>query len=79
MKPLSGPSQEVTQDQDTPELPKGLFRRGKFIWISKRIDDNRVEISSPGEPLVPVERFIDGYQSRNERVADIMRRFCAAI
>ena len=37
--------------------------------------DNRAEIYSPGEPLVPVERFIDGYQSRNERVADIMRRF----
>ena len=36
---------------------------------------NRVEISSPGEPIVPVERFIDGYQSRNERLADVMRRF----
>ena len=24
---------------------------------------NRVEISNPGEPVVPVERFIDGYQS----------------
>lgn len=35
---------------------------------------NRVEISNPGEPIVPVERFIDGYQSRNERLADIMRR-----
>jgi len=36
---------------------------------------NRVEISSPGEPIVPVDRFIDGYQSRNERLADLMRRF----
>lgn len=36
---------------------------------------NRVEISNPGEPIVPVERFIDGYQSRNERLADLMRRF----
>lgn len=35
---------------------------------------NRVEISNPGEPIVPVERFIDGYQSRNERMADLMRR-----
>lgn len=34
----------------------------------------RVEISNPGEPMVPVERFIDGYQSRNERLADLMRR-----
>lgn len=36
---------------------------------------SRVEISNPGEPIVPVERFIDGYQSRNERLADLMRRF----
>jgi ATP-dependent DNA helicase RecG len=36
--------------------------------------DNRLEISNPGQPVVPVERFIDGYQSRNERLADLMRR-----
>jgi ATP-dependent DNA helicase RecG len=36
---------------------------------------DRVEISNPGEPVVPVDRFIDGYQSRNERLADLMRRF----
>jgi ATP-dependent DNA helicase RecG len=35
---------------------------------------NRAELSNPGEPIVPVERFIDGYQSRNERLADFMRR-----
>ena len=35
---------------------------------------DRVEISNPGEPIVPVERFIDGYQSRNEDLARIMRR-----
>ena len=39
------------------------------------IYDDRVEISNPGAPIVPVDRFIDGYQSRNERVADLMRRF----
>lgn len=38
------------------------------------IYSNRVEISNPGEPIVPVERFIDGYQSRNERLASLMRR-----
>lgn len=36
---------------------------------------DRVEINNPGEPIVPVERFIDGYQSRNEKLANIMRRF----
>jgi len=35
---------------------------------------DRLEISSPGEPVVPVNRFIDGSQSRNERLAYVMRR-----
>jgi ATP-dependent DNA helicase RecG len=38
------------------------------------IYSNRIEISNPGEPIVKTERFIDGYQSRNERLADFMRR-----
>lgn len=42
--------------------------------VMVEIYSNRVEISNPGEPVVPVERFIDGYQSRNERLADLMRR-----
>ncbi len=35
---------------------------------------DRIEISNPGEPLVPVERFIDGYKSRNQELAHFMRR-----
>ena len=35
---------------------------------------NRIEISNPGKPFIPPERFIDEYQSRNERLADLMRR-----
>lgn len=38
------------------------------------IYSDRIEISNPGDPVVPIERFIDGYQSRNERLADMMRR-----
>lgn len=38
------------------------------------IYNNRIEFSNPGLPIVPVERFIDGYQSRNERLASLMRR-----
>lgn len=38
------------------------------------IYSNRIEISNPGKPIVPPDRFIDGYQSRNERLADLMRR-----
>lgn len=39
------------------------------------IYDDRMEISSPGRPFIPLDRFIDEYQSRNERLADMMRRF----
>jgi predicted HTH transcriptional regulator len=42
--------------------------------VMAEIYANRIEISNPGEPVVPVERFIDGYQSRNERLAGLMRR-----
>jgi ATP-dependent DNA helicase RecG len=38
------------------------------------IYSNRIDVSNPGEPIVPSDRFIDGYQSRNERLADFMRR-----
>jgi ATP-dependent DNA helicase RecG len=39
------------------------------------IYDDRMEISNPGVPFIPIDRFIDEYQSRNERLADMMRRF----
>jgi predicted HTH transcriptional regulator len=38
------------------------------------IYSDRVEVSNPGEPNIPVERLIDGYRSRNEKLADFMRR-----
>jgi ATP-dependent DNA helicase RecG len=38
------------------------------------IFSNRLEISNPGEPIIAVERLIDGYQSRNERLAAMMRK-----
>ncbi|MCE3255727.1 MAG: transcriptional regulator [Rickettsiaceae bacterium] len=42
------------------------------------IFSDRIEISNSGIPLVVPERFIDGYLSRNEKLADLMRRmgFC---
>ncbi|HQR08439.1 MAG TPA: ATP-binding protein [Gemmatales bacterium] len=36
--------------------------------------DDRMEISNPGKPFISPDRFIDEYQSRNERLADLMRR-----
>ena len=42
------------------------------------IFSDRIEISNAGNPLVTPERFIDAYLSRNEKLADLMRRmrFC---
>ncbi len=36
---------------------------------------DRIEISNPGLPLITPIRFIDEYQSRNENLAGMMRRF----
>lgn len=36
--------------------------------------DDRVEISNAGLPPISVDRFIDEFRSRNERLADLMRR-----
>jgi predicted HTH transcriptional regulator len=38
------------------------------------IYSDRVAISNPGLPLIVPERFIDEYVSRNEKMADLMRR-----
>lgn len=50
--------------------------RGMSVDIE--IFDDRMEVSSPGTPSISPERFIDEYQSRNEHLADLMRRlgFC---
>lgn len=36
--------------------------------------DDRLEISNPGRPFIQTDRFIDGFQSRNEILANMMRR-----
>jgi len=53
-------------------IHQDFTRTGTSVMVE--VYANRVEISNPGEPIVPVDRFIDGYQSRNERLADLMRR-----
>lgn len=45
---------------------------GTSVMIEMYAD--RVEISNPGQPSIPTDRFIDEYRSRNERLADVMRR-----
>ena len=53
-------------------IHQDLTVTGASVMIE--VYSNRIEISNPGQPIVPVERFIDGYQSRNERLASLMRR-----
>lgn len=43
--------------------------------VTIEVYSDRLEISSPGKPIISPQRFIDEYQSRNERLADLMRRF----
>ncbi len=42
--------------------------------VMVEIYEDRMEISNPGKPFISPDRFIDEYQSRNERLADLMRR-----
>lgn len=50
-----------------------LTLSGASVMIEMYAD--RVEVSNPGRPPIDVTRFIDEYRSRNERMADLMRRF----
>ena len=52
------------------------FEKKGFPMVE--IFSDRVAISNPGKPLIVPERFIDEYVSRNEKMADLMRRahFC---
>ena len=42
--------------------------------IHIEIFSDRLEVTNPGQPLIEPDRFIDEYQSRNEKLADLMRR-----
>lgn len=56
--------------QGLVEFINGLVPSNEVIEIY----DDRMEIFNPGKPFISPDRFIDEYQSRNERLADLMRR-----
>ncbi|MFT4929445.1 MAG: ATP-dependent DNA helicase RecG [Phenylobacterium sp.] len=53
-------------------IHQDLDSKGNGVSID--IYDNRIEISNYGLPSIEPNRFIDEYQSRNEHLADLMRR-----
>lgn len=53
-------------------IHQDLTAQGASVMIE--LYDDRMEISNPGKPFISPERFIDEYRSRNERLADLMRR-----
>lgn len=46
--------------------------QGMFVTVE--IYTDRMEISNPGLSPISTDRLLDGYQSRNEAIADLMRR-----
>lgn len=53
-------------------IHQDFLASGACVMIEMYAD--RLEVSNPGMPPIAVERFIDEYRSRNERLADLMRR-----
>jgi ATP-dependent DNA helicase RecG len=54
-------------------IHQDLNEEGTSVVVE--IYSDRIEISNPGSPIITTDRFIDEYQSRNERLADAARRF----
>jgi predicted HTH transcriptional regulator len=54
-------------------IPQDFFQTGTGPMVE--IFSNRMEITNPGLPLVPTDRFLDSPpKSRNESLASLMRR-----
>jgi ATP-dependent DNA helicase RecG len=67
------PKQAIRELIANALIHQDFLATGSSVMIEMYSD--RVEISNPGIPPIPAERFIDEYRSRNEQLADFMRRF----
>ncbi len=52
-------------------IHQNLYEKGSPVV---EIYSERIEFTNPGLPIITPIRFIDEYQSRNELLADLMRR-----
>lgn len=67
------PKQAIRELIANALVHQDFLATGASVMIEMYSD--RIEISNPGIPPIKVERFIDEYRSRNEHLADLMRRF----
>jgi len=66
------PRQAIRELVANALIHQDFHATGASVMIEMFAD--RLEISNPGLPPIRVERFIDEYRSRNERLAELMRR-----
>lgn len=66
------PKQAIRELVANALVHQDFLATGASVMIEMYVD--RLEVSNPGLPPIRVERFIDEYRSRNERLADLMRR-----
>lgn len=66
------PRQAIRELVANALIHQDFYASGASVMIEMYSD--RLEVSNPGLPPIKVERFIDEYRSRNERLAELMRR-----
>ena len=66
------PKKAIREILSNAIIHQDLTERGTGVVVE--IYDDRVEVTNPGLPILPVDRFIDENQSRNERFADALRQ-----
>lgn len=73
-KPRAGhPKKAIREVVGIALVHQDLDERGTGATVE--VFDDRIEVTNPGLPILPVDRFIDENQSRNEKFADALRQF----